>query len=155
MNVFLSTLLLMLPLISGFAIRNKFIRGLEVFATAAYLIDVGGMFLTGYKVGTTSDNVELRAPRVALHYAKTWLCYDIFTSIPWRGVAPRFLGPQWESPELFDALPLVSLGRILTLARRTSLLNMDLMQWKHATRSIVKFAIFVWVSYQAWSFKIQ
>ena len=91
--------------------------------------------------------------RVAARYARTWFLYDALTSCNWQQVLPRIMGDHWivTTPEIKHALPLILLARVLALQYRTSFFSAELLQFKHATLSVLKFASFVVVRADAFA----
>ena len=65
LNVIAAALIIILPLIAGFHINKPLMHVFHRGAAVMFVIDVLFSFVRGYKIGTTSDLIELRLARCA------------------------------------------------------------------------------------------
>lgn len=140
-------LFIALPLQAGFLLTNVWVTTANISTTVLFFLDICFSFVTGFQVGHTLDHIEMRASKVALHYVQTWLPYDIIVSIPWRLVTPWVLKRHWivDTPEIINAMALISLARFATLKKRSSYITLDHLNIKNSKRSIIYFACFILV----------
>lgn len=145
------------PLVVAFSVHAQSLEVLARIVEVALLVDIIVTFFVAVDVGKTSDHLEQRPLRVAEQYTKTWLLFDLVTSLPWRNLLPIFIGNtglSWvtETATVRDALQFLQIARYLTIIRRNfySVFSTQSMQYKQ--RAVLSFVAMVSVRYQCDSF---
>ena len=80
------------PMMVAFSVHAEGLEVMSRIVEVALLVDVFVTFFVAVDVGKTSDHLEQRPLRVAEYYIKSWLLFDLATSLPWKNLLPIFIG---------------------------------------------------------------
>lgn len=138
------------PMMVAFSVHAEGLEVMSRIVEVALLVDVFLTFFVAVDVGKTSDHLEQRPLRVAEHYIKSWLLFDLATSLPWKNLLPIFIGKtalSWITTTVTvrEALDFIKIARYLTIITRSfyTVFNIQSMQYKQ--RAVISFLSLVLV----------
>lgn len=116
-TIMIFVLFIVAPLTAGFAVRGLLVNIMQGVSTTFLLLDIIVSALTGFNQGSTMDHIELGALRAVCHYAKSWLLYDVVTSLPWHFVLANLGGLTSVAESAFGQALYAPQVRIFASAR--------------------------------------